>query len=249
MLAALSSPAHANTLKVTNKQNSGPGSLRYAINHAAPRGDTITFASGVSGTIVLGGELEISKNLTIRGPGADKLAISGNNRNRAFYIDYGKTVTISGLTIAKGYEDYFNDGGGIYSDTDFPAKTLISNSTVSGNRVTLANSVGGGVYNGGGLTEIKNSTITNNAAPQGGGVANYDGLADLSTRVFSTIIADNDGGFGSARDFVSNGYNLIGSGEAGVANKFNKAGDRVAVSEPGLGILADNGGPRGPTAS
>ena len=301
VLAALASPAHANTLKVTNNQNSGPGSFRRAINNAAPRGDTIIFATDVSGTITLAGELYIDKNLTIKGPGAGKLAVSGNNRSRVFFIDFAGDVRISGLTITKGNDSgnfgegggidndgtlrlvkttvrgntahkkgggIFNDGtltvgrstmssneattfgGAIYSFTELPGdgllKATITNTTVSGNFVTSATGAGGGIYNEEGLTEIQNSTITNNRAPenQGSGVANDEGsFVDVTTRVFSTIMADNPGGFGSARDFVSNGYNLIGSGDTSVANRFNKTGDQVAISDPRLGSLADNGGP------
>jgi Right handed beta helix region len=326
VMAALASPAHANTLKVTNKQDKGPGSLRRAINNAAPRGDTITFATNVTGTITLAGELYINKDLTIKGPGAGKLAVSGNNRNRVIYIDFAGNVRISGLTITKGNDPgnfgegggidndgnltltkdvvrsnftggygggidnegtlkllgstvkgntahkegggIYNDGiltvgrstisgneatttgGGIYSYTELPGdgplKATITNSTISGNFVTSATGAGGGVYNEEGLTEIRNSTITNNWAPedQGSGVANNEGsFVDVTTRVSSTIIADNPGGFGSARDFVSDGYNLIGSGDASIANRFNKTGDQLAVSEPGLGPLTGNGGP------
>lgn len=68
-MAALASPAQAETFKVTNKKDSGRGSLRAAIDNAAPRGDKIVFASNVRGTITLTeGYLEVDKNLTIKGP-------------------------------------------------------------------------------------------------------------------------------------------------------------------------------------
>src|SRR5690242_9968154 len=63
---------------VTNLNDSGPGSLREAIV-IAPSGSTITFA--VTGTIEFSfhyGPLTIDKNLTINGPGASNLAISGH---------------------------------------------------------------------------------------------------------------------------------------------------------------------------
>jgi hypothetical protein len=54
------------------------GSLRKAIVDASD-GDTIEFQPGLTGTITLAGaELLLDKNLTITGPGAEVLAISGN---------------------------------------------------------------------------------------------------------------------------------------------------------------------------
>jgi hypothetical protein len=41
--------------------------------------------------------------------------------------------------------------------------------------------------------------------------------------------------------FVSNGYNLIGNGNA--TGAFNQTGDQVGVTDPKLDPLADNGGP------
>src|SRR5438067_6338665 len=89
------------TLTVTNNHDSGAGSLRDAIGHAKD-GDTIVFASSLTGqTIALtSGELAISKSLDIEGPGADKLAVSGNNKFRVFdVVNQGLTITIAGLTI------------------------------------------------------------------------------------------------------------------------------------------------------
>src|SRR5713226_8317650 len=68
------------TLTVTNPADSGDGSLRAAIA-AAQSGDQIIFDTSLNGkTITLtSGELAIAQSLDIEGPGADKLAISGND--------------------------------------------------------------------------------------------------------------------------------------------------------------------------
>src|SRR5437763_5082772 len=68
MLESLEDRTVPATLTVTNLLDSGAGSLRGQIA-AAASGDTVNFASGLSGTITLSsGELAIARNLTISGP-------------------------------------------------------------------------------------------------------------------------------------------------------------------------------------
>src|SRR5258706_13164893 len=92
--------SRAATITVTSTADSGAGSLRDAIATASS-GDTINIS--VTGTVTLtGGTLMISKSLTISGPGASDLAVSGNNEARVFTVNSGATVAISRLTIEKG---------------------------------------------------------------------------------------------------------------------------------------------------
>src|ERR1700704_6554836 len=76
----------ATTRTVTNLNDSGPGSLRDTIA-ASIGGDTITFAAGVTGTINLGVELLIARDLTIVGPGAANLKLQGSGFSRIFRIN------------------------------------------------------------------------------------------------------------------------------------------------------------------
>jgi hypothetical protein len=76
--------------------DTSPGhlSLREAIKTAnfTTGADTITFAPNVTGTIVLASQLPIiTTNVTIQGPGATSLTISGNNGSRVFLINSGAT--------------------------------------------------------------------------------------------------------------------------------------------------------------
>src|SRR5262245_3380448 len=70
-----------------------PGmNLREAVTaaNATAAADTIVFKKGLEGTIILDGtEIPITSNLTINGPGASKLAVSGNFTSRIFNIDGG----------------------------------------------------------------------------------------------------------------------------------------------------------------
>ena len=127
------------TLTVTNNLDSGAGSLRAEIA-AAKSNDTIVFAPALAGkTITLtSGELDITKNLTIQGPGAGKLSISGGDAWRVFEVDGAKTtVTLSGLTITHGRS--YSGGGGDFNSTagggilNYQAKLTVSDCTVSYN--------------------------------------------------------------------------------------------------------------------
>ena len=74
-------------LIVTNTNDSGPGSLRQALLDSDD-GDVIGFA--VTGTIGLtSGELLVTKNITISGPGAENLAVNGNGQSTVFHIASG----------------------------------------------------------------------------------------------------------------------------------------------------------------
>ena len=93
----------AATLTVSNLNDTGTGSLRQTILNAVS-GDTIVFS--VTGTITLtSGQMFITKNLTISGPGPGSLTVArssagGTSNFRIFYIQSGVTATISGLTLA-----------------------------------------------------------------------------------------------------------------------------------------------------
>src|SRR5207248_2999642 len=77
------------TFTVLNLADSGAGSLRDAIlaAEANPGPDMIAFAKGVQGAITLmSGEFLITSDLTINGPGANRLTINGNDSSRIFDV-------------------------------------------------------------------------------------------------------------------------------------------------------------------
>lgn len=174
--------------------------------------------------------------------------VSGNRASNGGGIYNGEgTLTFNNSTVSGNYADF--DGGGIDSSTDDVTPTTqnpaeratIKNSTISGNK---ANFRGGGVYNSKGLTIIENSTITQNTASPGAGVASRGDRA-TRTDVLATIISNNtatDVDFvGDANTFRSLGSNIVGDGDA--TAEFNEDGDQAGVTDPKLGVLANNGGP------
>src|SRR5215211_4320016 len=102
-------PARAAGFTVTNTNDSGAGSLRETIGQAnAQTGpDTITF--NVTGTIELGSTLPtISDDLTIDGPGAGKLAISGEDTVRVFKVTSDVALNLSGVTVENGASPFIS---------------------------------------------------------------------------------------------------------------------------------------------
>ena len=117
--------AHADDIIVDNTDDAGAGSLRQAIADAKP-GDRVVITA--TGTIALtSGQLEITETLTISGPGAGSLSISGNDSSRVFTITSGVDVTISGVTIRDGSA---TDGGGVYNRGTLTVTTTRQNGSV-----------------------------------------------------------------------------------------------------------------------
>jgi hypothetical protein len=185
--------ADAATFTVTNTNDGGAGSLRDAIvsanNNVGP--DVITFNAAVTGTITLtGGQLYISDDVDVQGPGAAVLTVSGNNASRVFYIynsDALIDVTLSGLTIAQGTAAF---GGGVIN---FDENVTLDHDVITANTAT----VGGGVATGGttGTLTVTNTTISGNTASAGGGIYLYDNGAPALIQ--DSIISGNQATSGS----------------------------------------------------
>ncbi|MGO9813478.1 MAG: choice-of-anchor Q domain-containing protein [Isosphaeraceae bacterium] len=162
----------------------------------------------------------------------------------------GSLMTISNSTLAYNSA---GAGGGICN----VGPMTVSNSTLAYNSGSLNDSDngagGGGICNlvGGTLTAV-NDTIAHNtivSGGAGGGLYAWGGAATLD----NTIVAVNTQGTGSdalASDIYlvygtvssSSSYNVIGTGgSGGLTNGVNA--NQVGEADPGLGLLADNGGP------
>jgi hypothetical protein len=183
------------TFTVHNLADSGPGSLRQAVldANAQPGADVIRFAPAArDGTIALtGGELSITDDLTINGPGARRLTISGNDASRVFSVSGGATdVEIRDLTIANGRAT------GPTAVGPFGPVTM-----------------GAGLLNTGARVILFHVTMDNNQAvgpiAQGGAIASFSGATLVVKHSTFTENRAAGTGYGSAGAIVSDGGSVL----------------------------------------
>src|SRR5262245_48855328 len=191
-LEALEDRALPSTFTVLNLADSGASSLRQAILDAntQPGLDVIRFAPAArDGTITLtSGQLSITDDLTLDGPGAGRLAVSGNDASRVFQISGGVNVTMDGLTVTRGRAD---NGGAIHNG----GTLTLTHVVVSDNRAVGAAGAqtgGGGIYNARGSLSLSHVHFSHNQAfgtpgqiARGGAVFNDDGAATVDHSTFS----------------------------------------------------------------
>jgi hypothetical protein len=193
----LAARAEAITFNVTTLADSGPGSLRQAVLDAnvVTGPDTIVFA--VTGTITLtSGEIVITDDLVIGGPGAGTLTVSGNDQSRTLRTYGDIHGVISGLTLTRGRAD---DGGAV---TMGGSMTLL-NCVVSDSTAQIG---GGGVYLSGN-GHVIGSTISGNSAASGGGIYVYGPIAEPGGPIIeaTTVSGNTATEFGGGIFFVYSG--------------------------------------------
>jgi hypothetical protein len=216
LIFSVAPPGFATVFTVTSLADSGAGSLRDAVA-SSTSGDTINFS--VTGTIALsGGVIAITDDITISGPGASSLAISGSSLSQVFHIV--GTVSISGLTLENA-NNFF--GGAILNEGVLTLDNcVISNNTTGG--------LGGAIWNNTTLT-VNSSTFSNNSAQLfGGAIANF-GTANVLNSTFFGNIAHNDSLFAqggaiwnAATANLSNITVAMNSADAGGSGVFNGGG-------------------------
>ncbi len=181
---------------VTNVNNSGPGSLRWALANAADRAgpDTIAFAPTLSGQSITltSGEIVIGGDVTIDAtslPGG--VTVSGGGNSRIFRMSSGQTVSLQNLTLTGG-----NGIGGVGSPV-YGGAIFNIGGTVTLTRCTLfgnSSGLGGAIYTNSGSLTLRHCTLTGNSANNyGGAIANTSPLT-LTHCTLSGNSANNYGG-------------------------------------------------------
>src|SRR5438132_4408614 len=245
LLSATDAPAA--TITVTNGNDHGPGSLRRAILDASS-GDTINFVPSVTTVSLTSGELVIDKNLTIAGPGANRLTVRRSTHAPEFGI-FGidrVTASISRLTISNGsVRRETGIGGGICS----VVVLTLTDSTISDNHAFGVEGLGGdggGVFNRGGTMTITRCTISNNSATgdeiagNGGGVLNEGGTMTITRCTISNNSATGETLFSSTGEGGRGGGILNKRGSVIIAN--STISDNSCIVDASLEANVGGGG-------
>ena len=190
-----------------------PGQLRTLITSAAP-GDTIVVPPGrVVLTAGAGGDLDIDKQLTIVGSGADHTIIDANGIDRVVEILAAGDLVLSGLTIRNGRVDPETGfgGGGIRNDGVLRLVLCVVETSSSGG--------GGGLFNLGTAT-IQSSTFRGNSASgttgAGAGMLNFGTLFMRESTVMENATlgpsaSANGGGISNAGDMELTNVTISGN--------------------------------------
>lgn len=144
--------------------------------------------------IQLGGALPvITDDVTIIGPGATQLTVSGNG-NRVFNVMTASLVYIYGLTISNGVVGAGGSGGGIWNQST--GLVNVHNCILSNNAAFY----GGAIANtGGGSIAVSFSTLSNNGASSyGGALYTTTGVNNVYSCTLSNNTTRPSGGNGGA---------------------------------------------------
>ncbi len=192
-------PSHSveAALIVSNLNDAGSGSLRQAIEDAAP-GSTIDFDPALAGgTIALLSQLDIGdKELTIVAPQEKGITLHGGHTTRVIQVISAAgqpTVTLRNFVVTGGRAA---PGAGIL----VIGRIRLENSTIAGNHGAgnffSTSGDGGGIGLMGGVVTLVNSTVSANRSDYGGGgigfVVDPSGHAGGTVSLVNSTIAFNE---------------------------------------------------------
>jgi CSLREA domain-containing protein len=215
-----------NSLADNTTGGDGLTTLREAVlaANASAGVDTISFASGLNGTISLTqGQMSITDTVRITGNGTANTIVDGQNLSRIFGITAGD-VTIESLTLTRGKTTANSQGGGAIRSTS--AGTLsIERSLITASSTTGIDSDGGAILSYFGPVVVSESTLSGNLTTGGnsggGAIAAYSGSITLSLSTLtgnSTAHVDAGGGAVASNYGEVNVYQSTLSGNSTAGN-------------------------------
>jgi hypothetical protein len=194
---------------VTTANESGFGSLRWALTNAADRAgaDTVTFATGFTGPIVLSTEIVINDTSGTVAIDASALSNSltidgGPGSNRIFSVSAGSNLSLSGLKLTGGNGQGAAQSGEGGAIINFGTLAL-TRCTISGNATTGGSGSGGGILNSGTALTLTECTLAGNSAVSGGAIFELPGSTLTMTRCTLNGNSSSDSGGAIYQNFGS----------------------------------------------
>jgi CSLREA domain-containing protein len=182
---------------VENLSFNDAGSLRQALLNApaAPAVTDILFDPSlfaVPATLRFGTQISIDRNVSIHGPGAQRLTLNGGRQARGLTVLPNRLVSISGITLADGNANTRDNNppdpgsGGVVLNSVGSHLSIID-SVISGGRAN----VGSAIQNRGALL-LRGSTLTGNAGANNNSAV-LSALANSTTLIELSTISGNRG--------------------------------------------------------
>ncbi len=177
------------------------------------------------------GDLDVkgsSTAITLTGSGAASTIIDANHIDRAFAVQSGESLTVSGVTVRNGAQ---------------PATSPSDKSSHAGEA--------GALLNDGSLT-VEHSVLSDNSSAYAGGVVAAESGANSTSIVDSTVEHNSSDGEGGVMHAYSGSVTLTGdtiayntSGGEGAALDYNKSGTAGAITLTGSTISSNFAGSDG----
>ena len=223
---------HVDSAADVLENNDGLTTLREAVELAnrLPGAQRIGFDAIGPQIELTQGQLEITDDAHIRGPGASRLTISGGGQSRVFHVAAGVDAKMSYLTIANGMAE---QGGGIYNAGNLTLHGMrLANNTAQGEQA-----MGGAIFNDAGAhLRVNFSQLIGNHAvgsSLGAGGAIVSVGEGSETRLFGTTVISN---VASGEDYGLGGGIFVGDGASLISDFSLIALNRAIGTEDGEGI-------------
>jgi predicted outer membrane repeat protein len=224
-----------NTSTISGNQASGRGGGAYLQLDGRMESADLTFDGNTAGGV--GGGLQLSTTTA----SFDVVRFTGNTATRGgglFADNFGSGGEYRiGQGLFSGNQATEHGGGVSADDLD---ELRLTNSTVTGNAAPAGGGLSIGVdpMDDAETVDLRFTTVADNTAPVGANVVAYEGIL----RTEASVLVDGLGGPGCSLSGPGN-LDPVGFTFADEAACAGAATDVVTTDAPGLGPLADNGGP------